>query len=114
MLVGIDTYRSLVKAFIMPTIKKIFNDHSRVITGFGVCADEGAGEVVLMLSAIPIYDIKYGIIDNDPKRDIICNEVIGALTEMGFDRENLSFGYDTISFRNFEFHKKLLNKNEDI
>ncbi len=115
MLVGIDTYKSLIKAFIMPTIKKIFNDHSRVISGFAICADEGVGEVVLILNDIPVYvNIQRGIIGDDSKHDIIYNEAIDALTEMGFNRENLSFGYDTISFRNFEFHRKLLNKNEDI
>lgn len=113
MLVGIDTYRSLVKVFIMPTIEKIFNDHSRVISGFGVRADGGVGEVVLILSDIPVYPNIQGIISDDFKHNIIYNEVIGALTEMGFNRENLSFGHDTISFRNFEFHKKLLNKNEE-
>lgn len=115
MLIGIDTYRSLVKVFLMPTIEKIFNNHSRVIGGFGVCVDEGIGEVVLILSNVPLrmngYYVTYSI--GDSERDMIFNEVIDTLVEMGFNRENLSVGYDTISFRNFEFHKKLLNKNEE-
>ena len=115
MLLGIDTYRSLVKVFLMPTIEKIFNDHSRVIGSFGVCVDEDTGEVVLMLSNIPLcmngYYVTYSI--SDSEYYIIYNEVIDALVKMGFNRENLSFGHDTISFRNFEFHKKLLNKNEE-
>lgn len=119
MLIGIDTYRSLIKVFLMPTVEKIFNDHSRVISSFGVCVDEGIGEVVLMLSNIPVHINLYycdsmGIESRDySEYDVIYNEVIGALTEMGFNKENLSFGYDTVSFRNFEFHRKLLNKNKE-
>ena len=117
MLVGIDTYRSLIETFLMPTIEKIFNDHFYTIGGFGICADEGVGEVVLTLSDIPVHINLYycdamGIESRDySKYDIIHNEVIDTLTKMGFDKENLSFGYNTIIFKNFEFHKKLLNKN---
>ena len=119
MTVNKNTYRTLIRVFIMPTVKKIFSDHSGILGGFGVCVYEGSGEVVLALNNIPVdVNSRYGIfgsglIDNS-KNDIIYNEIINALIEMGFNRENLSFGCDTISFKNFEFHKKLLNKCEDI
>lgn len=118
MSVDIDTYKSLAKTFIMPAIEKIYNAHSYVIGGFGVHVNEDIGEVVLRTASISLYiNINYGVIgsglSNNSERAIMYNEVINALTKMGFNKENLSFGYDTISFKNFEFHKKLLNKNEE-
>lgn len=115
MSVSIDTYNSLIKVFIMPTIEKIFNNHSRVINGFGGCVHERIGEVVLSLDDIPSYMNSYygSCLIEYSKRNIIYNEIIDALVKMGFNRKNLSFNYDTIRFRNFEFHKKLLNKNNN-
>jgi hypothetical protein len=109
MITSVTTVNSLVDTFIMPTIRAVLEKYDIVAARFSTVNDREEGDFVITIS------INITIVLNSDRKiwvKEITNDILDALKDMGFSRENVDvhsgFNY-YITFKNFEFHKKMLN-----
>ena len=109
MITGIAAVNALVNTFIMPPLKAVLEKYDMQITRFGTLNDCGEGNFSIDIGlnmSMALYSGKTIWVEE------IKSDILYTLIDMGFDTRNIDIDVKFtchIAFKNFEFHKKMLN-----